>query len=205
MAQFLLMLKLCFIVFALRVKSSLADWNWALCSSSTGPLPDDDSKHGWVVFKSRLLCSTYRKKRVRLLGNTHTHTSHTSSGRNSTEKNNTYTKKEKCEEAVSGSKLAILHTLVLVYLHMTLDFVHRMVLNTHTPPLNIQSKHESSVAYLFIFTPTRPVNTHMHSYFYAKRVNPHTYCVLPYNATQWYICMCTGTRGLEELCVSTCC
>lgn len=35
-----------FILFALRVKFCRSERSWALRSSSTGPLPDDDSKHG---------------------------------------------------------------------------------------------------------------------------------------------------------------
>lgn len=91
----------------------------------------------------------------------------------------------------------------------TLDFAHRMVLNEHTSPLNTQSIHDSSVARLFIFTPTRPVKTHVLLLLCKKKESTHThihtYCVPPYNTTQWYICICTGYRGLEELCLSICC
>ncbi len=59
-----------FLFFVLRMKSSLLERSWAPHSSSTGPLPDDDSKHGWVVFESWLLYSTYIKKLARRQGNT---------------------------------------------------------------------------------------------------------------------------------------
>lgn len=112
------MLKSClFLFFVLRMKSSLAERIWAPCSSSTVPLPDDDSKHGWVVFLRVGCCMvrtyiytetcTITGKRI------NTHTSHTSSGRNSTVKNNTCTRAERCEEAVNSSRWLVLYTLAL--------------------------------------------------------------------------------------------
>lgn len=92
-------------VSAHRMKSLPAKRSWALRSSSTGPLPDDDSKHGWVVLESRSPCSAYIQELAQLgTKHKHTHLSHILWQEQCREKNNTCTRAGKCEEAVNSSR-----------------------------------------------------------------------------------------------------
>lgn len=181
-----------FVFSVLRMKSSLAERSWALCSSSTGPLPDDDSKHGWVLFESRLPYSTYVQKLARVQGNTQTCTPLTHPPAGTAWRKITHVRERKSVRrlltAPDGSfcthlfwsfftllLIKMLFSWFLCFVQLwTLDFAHRKALSARTSPSKIQSIRDSSFAHLFIFTPTRPANTHMHSYLYAKPLT-HTH------------------------------